>query len=330
MKKTILLLFLIPGIISTVFSQDSSDDFKPNGKPVALIFTNFNTAFKDGGETKKSFQITRAYLGYEYNFTPQWYAKIVMDVGDPKVGAFQRVAYLKNAYIQYKNKGFKVSGGMISTTQFKVSEKTWGLRYIEKSYQDAYKFNSSADLGINIEYKFADFISADFSVINGEGYKVLQNDNYVRPGVGVTVTPVKNVVARVFVDNMGDTIKQQSLATFLGYKGEKLVVGGEYNYQKNFGMDVEGRDVYGTSFYATYQAFDKFMFFARFDDLKSKTVEGEQNPWNYNNDGQLIMAGFEYAPIKGVKIAPNYRFWGPADSSIPSTSYVYFNVELKF
>ena len=31
-----------------------------------------------------------------------------------------------------------------------------------------------------------------------------------------------------------------------------------------------------------------------------------QIPWNYNKDGQLFMAGFDYSPTRGVKIAPTF------------------------
>ena len=328
MKKLFLLWLIIPGIISTTSGQEKTTDFKPNGKPLALIFTNFNTAFHDG-ETHPTFEITRAYLGYEYNFSKELYAKIILDVGDPKVGGLQMTAYLKNAYVEYSKNKFSASFGMISTTQFKVSEKIWGLRYIEKSFQDAYKFNSSADLGFNIEYQFADFISADFSVINGEGYKLLQNDDYLRPGFGITANPIKKITARLFVDTMGDTVKQQSLATFLAYTGKKLVLGAEYNYQTNYSMK-DGRDIYGTSFYVTYKPSNKIMLFGRFDDLKSKALEGKTDPWQLSKDGQLVMAGIEYNVIKGVKVAPNFRYWNPADDSMTGTSYAYLNLELKF
>ncbi|WP_346858954.1 hypothetical protein [uncultured Draconibacterium sp.] len=327
MKKLTFLLLAMLSIVSTSFSQNSTDEFEPNGKPLALIFTNFNTAFSDG-ETNPAFGITRAYLGYEYNFSKEFYAKVVFDVGDPKVGALKSVAYLKNAYVQYKSGNFKAYFGMISTTQFKASEKIWGYRYVEKSFQDAYKFNSSADFGFNMEYKFNDFVSADFSVINGEGYKVIQSDDFVRPGLGITATPVKNVTARVFADYMGDEVKQQSLATFLAYTGEKVVLGAEYNYQQNMGME-DGHDIYGTSFYGTFKPNNKIKIFGRFDDLKSKKLEGESEAWNIGKDGQLIMAGVEFSPVKGIKVAPNYRLWSTADDS-PNTSYLYLNLELKF
>ncbi len=327
MKKTVLSILFI-SILLTGFSQNSTEEFKPHGKPIGLIFTHFRTVFSDG-ETKPSFGITRAYLGYEYNFSKEWYAKVILDVGDPKVGAFQLAAYLKNAYINYKSGNFKAYFGMISTTQFKVSEKIWGYRYIMKSFQDAYKFNSSADIGFNIDYKFADFISVDFSVINGEGYKVIQSDEYVRPGIGTTIKPVKNITARVFVDYMGDEVKQQSLATFLAYTGKKIVVAGEYNYQKNYDM-VDGQDFYGTSVFATYKASDKIKLFGRFDDLNSVTIEGESQPWHIGRDGQLLMAGIEFNPIKGIKLTPNFRSWNPDDESKPNSVFIYMNCELKF
>lgn len=328
MKKLLLIWLFFTGIINVTFSQEKSEDFKPNGKPLALIFTNFHSDFTDG-ETLPFFEITRAYLGYEYNFSKQWYAKTTLDVGDPEAGKHQMAAFLKNAYMEFTNNNFSASFGLISTTQFKVSEKIWGYRYIEKSFQDAYKFNSSADLGFNLDYQFTDFVSADFSVLNGEGYKKLQADNFLRPGIGVTVNPVKSITARVFADYMGKDVKQQSLATFLAYTGKSLVLGAEYNYQQNYGM-VEGQDIYGTSFFVTFQPSEKIKLFGRFDDLKSKVLAGETEPWQINKDGQLIMAGIEYAPVKGVKLAPNFRLWNTANELVPNTTSLYLNCELKF
>jgi hypothetical protein len=329
MKKSIFLLLAVFGIVATAFCQTSSEEFKPNGKPLALIFTNFHTSFSDG-ESASEFENTRAYLGYEYNFSKELYAKVVFDVGDPDDGGdYELTAFLKNAYLQYSKGNLKAYFGMISTTQFKISEKLWGNRYMMKSYQDEYKFNSSADLGFNIDYKFADFISADFSVINGEGYKKVQGDSLLRYGIGMTIVPVKNVIARVFVDQTGDDVKQKSLATLLAFTNDKLVLAGEYNYQSNYKM-VDEQDHYGTSFYATYKAKKNVKLFARYDDLNSKKLTGETEAWNISKDGQLMLAGVEYSPVKGVKITPDIRFWNPDSNSAENTTYLYLSAQLKF
>jgi hypothetical protein len=329
MKKVSLLFLLVLGIAITGFSQESTEEFKPNGKPLALIFTNFHTASSDG-ETTPEFENTRAYLGYEYNFSKEFYAKVVFDVGDPKDGGGHELsAFLKNAYLQYSKGKFKGYFGMISTTQFKVSEKLWGNRYMMKSYQDEYKFNSSADLGINIDYTFADFISADFSIINGEGYKKIQGDDLLRYGIGTTIKPVKNVIARVFVDQTGDEVKQKSLATLLAFSNGKFTLAGEYNYQSNYKM-VDGQNQFGTSFYAWYKPQSNWKIFARYDDLNSDELDGEDEPWNISKDGQLMLAGVEYSPVKGVKITPNIRFFNPDKMDAENITYLYLSAELKF
>ena len=329
MKKLTALMLLMFGIITLGISQEKDTEFKPNGKPLALIFTNFHTASSDG-ETTPAFENTRAYLGYEYNFSENFYAKVVLDVGNPKDGGGHELsAYLKNAYMQYTSGKFKAYFGMISTTQFKVSEKLWGNRYMLKSYQDEYKFNSSADLGVNFDYKLADFISVDFSVINGEGYKKIQGDEFLRPGVGTTIKPVKNILARVFVDQTGKDVKQQSLATLLAYSSDNFALAGEYNYQTNYKM-VDGHDRFGTSFYAWYKPSKNVKLFARYDGLNSKELSGENEAWNISKDGSLIVAGVEYSPVKGVKLTPNFRNWNPAKDGAKSTTFLYLNCELKF
>ena len=327
MKKLFVFLLLVQGIVATGLSQESND-FKPNGKPLALIFTNFHTSFTESS-TMPAFEITRAYLGYEYNFSRDWYAKVVFDVGDPGVGKHEMAAFLKNAYFKYSKSKFTAYFGMIATTQFKVSEKIWGYRYIEKSFQDAYGFNASADLGFNLEYEFADFISADFSVTNGEGYKKIQGDSILRPGAGITVNPVKTITARIYGDFMGNDVKQQSVATFLAYNGERLTVGAEYNYQWNVDM-VDGQDMSGTSFYFSLKPCSKVKLFGRYDDLNSSTLTDLHQPWQIDDDGQLYMAGIEYSPTKGVKLAPNFRLWSPDNESFASISSAYLNCELKF
>ncbi len=329
MKRTIILLLTMLGIVATSFGQSSSEKFKPNGKPLALIFSNFRYTMEDGDSWAR-FQIRRAYLGAEYNFSPSWYGKVVLDVGDPNDdGKFQYTAFLKNAYFSYNKNKFTASFGMVSTTTFKVSEKTWGYRYMLKSFMDEYRFNSSADLGFVLDYKFADFISADLSVYNGEGYQRLEADSLLRPALGITAHPVKNLTLRLYGDMMGKENKQSTLAGFIAYTGEKFVFAGEYNYQANYRYN-KGEDMYGTSIYATYIASEKIKVFARYDLLASSTLPNEDDPWQINRDGQLIMAGVEFNPIKGVKLTPNVRNWSYAQEGAANRVDLFLNCEVKF
>ena len=270
MKKKFLLFLIMLSILGVGNAQKTTNEFQPHGKPLAKLFTNYHTTFKDS-KSLSQFQLKRAYFGYAYKFSHNWSAKVLLDVGDPGVGKFKETAYLKNAYFKYKKDHLTVSFGLIGTTQFKTSEKIWGNRYIFKSFQDANKFNSSADLGVNLDYKFAEFISADFTITNGEGYKQIQKDSVFRYAIGTTIKPVENVTARFYADITGEKTKQESFSAFLSYNNKQLMVATEYNFQKNHKL-VEGGDMYGASIFSSFKTGKKLKLFARFDILKSANL----------------------------------------------------------
>ncbi len=304
------------------------NDFTPYGKPLALVFTNVNSTF-DKTESSKSFELTRVYLGYEYFFSKNISSKVNFDIGDPGVGKLQMTAFVKNAYVQYKNSDFSARLGMIGVTQFGIQEKLWGYRYIYKSFQDEYNFGPSADLGAAVEYSPSKLISFDISVLNGEGYKKIQADSTFKTAFGITIKPFEGFVLRGYYDMMKHNYNQTSVALFAGYTYKNFNTGIEYNSQNNNGM-VNNHDFSGVSLYGSVALADKFTIFSRYDNLKSKTTEGDVNPWNLNKDGQLFMAGFDYSPTNGVKIAPTYSGWLPRDKSKYFSSTIALNFEIKF
>lgn len=321
-------LVLIFTIKCFYVSAQSGDEFTPYGKPLVLVFTNINSSFNKEGNSK-AFEITRAYLGYEYFFSKTLSSRINIDVADPGVGKLQMTAFIKNAYLLYKKNNFSARFGMISVDQYSIQEKQWGYRYIYKSFQDAYNFGPSADLGAALEYSPVSFISFDVSVLNGEGYKKLQADSTFKETIGMTIIPLKGLVIRAYYDMMNNNFNQQSLALFAGYSYKIFRVGAEYNLQINSGMK-DMHDMSGVSFYSAVTVAKKVSIFARYDKLQSTLTTGETLPWNLDKDGQLFMTGFDYSPVKGIKIAPTYSGWAPDDKTIPFTSIIALNFEIKF
>ena len=326
---TILLVmaFIVFSNSANVNSQ-SVNTFKPYGKPLVLIFTNVNTSFNKDGNSK-AFEITRAYLGYEYFFSENISSRINIDVGDPGVGKFQMTAFIKNAYLQYKKNGLSARLGMIGVDQYNIQEKQWGYRYIRKSFMDEFNFSPSADLGFGVEYSPLDFISADISVLNGEGYKRLQSDSTFKTTAGITIKPFPGFALRGYIDRMKKNYAQTSYVLYAGYSTTKFRAGVEYNIQKNNGM-INNHDFSGVSVYTSLNLAEKFSIFTRYDYLWSQSTDTGLNAWNYNNDGQLIMSGFDYSPVIGVKIAPTYLGWLPRDKSKSFTSTLALHFEIKF
>ena len=135
-------------------AQETTSTFKPSGSPIVTVFTDFRVQSTDG-KTNTAFEISRAYLGYAYNFSPYFSAKAVMDVTDKNNGyqGSAYTAYIKNAYGEYSRNGLTLDFGLIGTNTFNLQEALWGKRYLLKSFQDLNGYASSADLGLGIKYQ---------------------------------------------------------------------------------------------------------------------------------------------------------------------------------
>lgn len=340
MKKTFLIIFLTAlASINTSFAQDSLA-FKPSGKVIARSFFEYSTGLRKVNE-ETGFDITRAFLGYSYKFTPTLQGQVIIDGAAGKTSTDGLEVYLRNAFINWNDKGFNINVGQIGLMQFSIQEKYWMHRYVLKSFQDLNKMASSVDLGITAEYEFNPYISADLSLTNGEGYKKVKKNNSTRYAAGLNLHPTKNTILRIYTDiyneseDMRDALpsgitgidykNQYTLSLFAGYQ-DKIISGGiEYNriYNKGF---IEKKDYYGYSAYASGKLSNKWRGFARYDLMDSNNPAAFTSPWN-SLDGQLMMIGLEFQPLKQLKIAPNFRNIN-ADRA-KAEQYLFINVEFN-
>lgn len=326
MRTKVILTGLLTCIGIAAWAQDAKAE-EPKGKAIIQVFSNFHSGF-GASNNDRGFELERSYLGYEYKLADGLSVKGVMDIGKSgDVSDYHRIAYVKNAMVSWKKGRLTLNGGLIPTTQFNVQEKFWGYRYILKSFQDQYKFGSSADLGISAAYRFADWISADAILVNGEGYKKIQDNDGLNYGLGVTLTPAKGLHFRLYGGlNEGGRAGQKdiaNLAVSAGYRCERLTVGAEYNRMWNASYK-DGADQYGYSLYASVGVARNADLYARFDDLGSK------HGWNKPKDEQAALLGAQFRLGKYVKLAPNVRLTLPkadgADNGYSAYVSCYFGL----
>ena len=322
MKTKVILAGILACIGISAQAQDVKKSMEPKGKAIVQVFGNFHTGF--GAENDdRGFELERSYLGYEYNLGKGLSVKGVMDIGKSSdVSDYQRIAYIKNAMVSWKKGALTLNGGLISTTQFNFQEKFWGYRYIMKSFQDEYKFGSSADLGISVAYKFADWVSADAIIVNGEGYKKIQKNDGLNYGLGITLTPIKGFQIRLYggLNESGEEGKKDitNFAAFAGYKHEKFTIGAEYNQMWNT-SHTDGADQSGYSIFASAKLSKTSDLYARFDDLYSK------DDWNIGKDEQAAILGAQFKLGKNVKVAPNFRMSMPKADGAKNVYSAYIN-----
>ena len=322
--------FIMAGLLASIGIATQAQDTKteePKGKAIVQVFGNFHTGL--GAENDdRGFELERSYLGYEYKLGNGLSVKGVMDIGKSSdVSDYQRIAYIKNAMVSWETGNLTLNGGLISTTQFNFQEKFWGYRYIMKSFQDEYKFGSSADLGISVAYRFADWISADAIIVNGEGYKKIQKNEGLNYGLGVTLTPVKGFQIRLYggLNECGEEGKRDTgnLAAFAGYKHEKFTIGAEYNYMMNASYN-EDADQSGYSIFAYVNLPKEISLYVRFDDLYSK------NDWNKVKDESAAILGIQFKLGEYVKIAPDFRMAMPKADGVKNSYSACINCYFGF
>lgn len=323
---------------TSVTAQDSTT-FKPSGKVIAQSFFDYSAGFGDAND-KSGFNLTRAYLGYNYKITPELSAQVVIDGAAETTSAGKYELNVKNAFISWSKDNLNVSVGMIGLTQFNVQERYWMHRYVEKTFQDKNKMSSSADLGVSASYKIHPLLSVDASIINGEGYRTVSRNNSNKYTVGANIYPLKNFVLRGFASTYTNSENlrgataagshpeyrnENALSLFAGYQDKKLSAGIEFSetYNKSF---VKERNYYGVSTFASYKTSSVVNVYARHDYLGSKTPQFDQTIWS-ENDGHTFIGGLGYSPMKQVKISPNIRLINLKHDK--SALYAFVNFELS-
>jgi len=305
-----------------------TEAFKPSGKPEARIFTTMSSTFADG-ESHTKFDIGRAYFGYNYNFSRSLSGRVVYDVADPGAGKLKFTGMLKFAYLRYQTDKLTVTGGMIPLPEYDQGDRKWGYRYVYKPFHDEYGFGTAADLGLSAAYNIASWISADVTLVNGEGYKLVETDSTFKAAAGITLIPVKGFYLRSYFDNMTkNSINQQTLEIIAGYDYKLFSLSAAYNFRKNQSM-IGGRNYQGFTVNATAFVSKKIKLYGRYDYLTSVIMGSDPDPWNIAKDGQLIIAGAEFALSPGVNISPNFQGWNPAGSGLPFLTRFSISLDLK-
>jgi hypothetical protein len=327
--NVVILIFLF----FSNFTYSQTDEIKPSGKAFATIFANFHQGITGTAKDEAAFELVRGYIGYEYTFSPEFYAKINVDIGSPEdlspYSKLRRYAYFKNAFLQYTNKKLVVEFGLIGLKQFKLQEKIWERRYLMKTLADEYRLGSSADLGVNFHYAFSNDIDADFTVMNGEGYNSLQMDDIFKYGLGTTIKVPKKFTSRIFYDFTHNEIFETTLLFFTSYDfNKKWNIAGEFIFRNNEGWE-ENHNRRGLSVYGKYNINPKYQLFARYDVLRSNILDGETNPWNLSNDGTALITGVQFHPIANIKVALNYHDWYPWAANVEGGGFIFLDLEVK-
>jgi len=339
-KISLSILMLISGIL--VFSQNiDTQEFKPSGKVILRTFFDFSQGFSQNSD-HTGFNITRAFLGYSYQFTPTLSATLIVDAAAGNANG-NIEPHLRNAFVSWTPSKLTLHVGASELYQFLEQEKYWRLRYLLPTAQALYGFGHAADLGVTAVWNFNKFLSVDASVLDGEGYKKIVQNSSTRYAAGISVHPINNFILRAYADiynqsaqmrdvlpetvNVTQTVNyvnQTAFSFFAGYLNSFFSGGIECNKVWNKGF-IQGKNLYGFSGFASVNFAKKWLAFARYDRTNSQRPAAFTADWN-TTDGQFFITGVQFQPIKQLKIAPNFRY-NYNKLTNKKDSYLFVNME---
>jgi len=350
--KFFRIIWILLFITCNVYAQGVDEKFTPSGKPIVHVFGN---AIYNIESERYDYNFTRAHLGYQYQFSPEWSAKVIIDRGrstsvdkiraidsegnelevenSSKEGAYYSM-YLKFASLKWRvNEKLTLEGGAILQNHFITQERFWGLRLAVQTFQDMYWKIPSSDLGFIAYYQLTPGILLDFALTNGEGPRAKQDeDGKVKIAGGMTFYLSNKIKFRGYYHNRkavrSDLALEQMYSTFIGYQvSKKLRIGAEFNLMENLNY-IKQQKSKGVSVYSVYSINYKTEYFVRFDYLNSNSeIQKEGNPIE---DGSSFMAGISHSPADKVRCSLNYLGSLSDISTIQNKNKVVFTMEYKF
>lgn len=298
-KKWYIALLII---FSPLIAQDI------NGK-VVFAYTD--------KEEAESFALKRVYLTFSKVISEELSVKIQTDVDSE---SSPQNIYLKNAKADWKTLNGTVVIGLQGMNMFKIQEMNWGKRYLGKTVMDRFQYSSSADMGIGY-YHSKDKLHGSILMTNGTGYKKSEDDSHKKLSLQLIYGNSKLSKSDGF--NVGAVFSHEPyeregevgipeqptgehnkkvFGVFGGYAKNNLRIGAEWNQLEDSGLLDGNYNDNLSSFYINYAFNPKNTLV-----MKHDMVSG-------NKDANYTLVAVEFAPTKGLMVAPNVRSDGDSNT----------------
>jgi len=322
------------GTSSPPADQPASPPPAPPYKFSGLIFGDyyyFNQDHDEKWDGQQGFWIRRVYFTFDYAFTPAITTRFRLEMnGNGKLAGGQLTPYVKDAYLRwtfYGRQQFTV--GLQPSLTLDYVDSAWGLRHVEKTPLDLYRWDSTRETGVAAggplneagTFKYAVQVGNDSGTgSETDRFKAVRVAARYEPKTGFTVEGLYGYFAR-------DLHADRSLVhLFAGYRAPNARVGFQYAWQQRPAADGSMSPDVELDVYSGYAVADlkpqKFSLFARVDrhaDPCPDCAAIDYLPLSTEAPFTLVLAGVEYYLIPSVRFSPNVEW---VSYSTPETAGV--------
>ena len=275
------------------------------------VLEHHNTALKG----QNGFWFRRMYLTYDNTMTKRVSTRLRLEMNSP--GTFTTkgtlTPYVKDAYVRYAAGRHSVSFGIAPTPTWEFIEGFWGLRAVEKTPLDLYKWDSSRDFGILAlgALNASKTVGYSFQVGNGSSTQSESDKGKVVRGA-LNYRSKQGFVAEGYLDKQ-DRAGRADYSTwqlFAGIQKPKYRLGAQYAAQTRQPATATGADLNleMASVFAAATVAPRVSLFARVDRNFDPVPGGETIDYVAISDkatSTMTILGVDISVDKPLRLIPS-------------------------
>jgi hypothetical protein len=328
-----------PAAAQGVSSQPPDQQAPPAAPPYkfsGLVFGDyyyFAQHHDEKWEEQQGFWIRRVYFTSDYTFSPKVTTRFRLEMNsNGKLAGAALTPYVKDAYLRWTFYGRQqFTFGLHPSLTLDYVDTFWGLRHVEKTPLDLYRWDSTRDTGVAVGGPLNGANTVKYSVQFGndsgtgsetDTFKALRVAARYEPKAGLTVEGLYGHFARAL--DADRTLAQ----VFAGYRASRGRAGVQYSYQKRRAADGSDSPDAELDVYSGYAVIDikpqKLSMFARVDrhaDPCPDCAIIDYLPIAADAPFTLVLTGVEYYVIPSVRFSPNVEwvsYSAPEKAGVPT------------
>jgi hypothetical protein len=322
-ERALQLFFFKHGISEVVPEPPAPQPSAPPYRFTGLIFGDyylFANSHLPAWEHQHGLWLRRAYFTYDHTFSPTLSTRFRLEANsNGKLAGGSLTPYVKDAYLRWSFTGRQaLTLGIQPSLTFDFLESVWGLRHIEKTPLDLYRWDSSRDTGVTLSGPVNQSQTVKYALQYGnesgnnaetdkfKGYRVAARYE-TNPGFSV-----EGMFGHFQRDRDADRTTAQ---VFAGYRGKRGRVGAQYSFQKRRAAAGSTASDLDLNIMSAFGVFDvrprqssAFIRVDRYDDPCPDCAGIDYLPIDTTAPFTMTLAGIEYFLHPSVRFSPNVEW----------------------
>lgn len=295
----------------------------PAYKLTGLVFGDyylFAASHLPAWEDQHGLWLRRAYFTYDHTFSPTLTTRFRLEANsNGKLAGGNLTPFVKDAYLRWTFTGRQaVTVGIHPSLTFDFVESVWGLRHIEKTPLDLYRWDSSRDTGVTLSGPLNQSQTVKYAVQYGnESGNNAETDQFkgYRMAARYETSPgfsVEGMFGHFQRDRDADRTTGQ---LFAGYRAKRSRAGAQYSFQKRRAaagstasdVDLNIISAFGVVEFPAWKS-SAFIRVDRYDDRCPDCSGIDYLPIDTTAPFTMTLAGLEYFLHPSVRVSPNFEW----------------------